>query len=73
MPVDDLMAECPLKQEIRATLNGLYSRSHLSMRDTFLKRLRQGLEKQGKTLADLSLPDSSENVLARILIDKAGE
>lgn len=62
-----------LPQELRATLNGLYSRTHLSMRQTFLRRLTKGLEKQGKTLADLPLPDASEDVLANVLVEKAGE
>ncbi len=70
----DVYAVRRLPQEIRATLNGLYSRSHLSMRDTFLKRLRQGLEAQGKKLEDLPFPEStSEEVLEGVLVDKAGE
>jgi len=68
----DIYAVRKLPQEIRATLNGLYSRSHLSMRETFLKRLEQGLATQGKELGDLPLPDSSEDVLSRVLVDKAG-
>ncbi len=44
------------------------------MRETFLRRLSQGLEKQGKTLADLPLGQgkSDEEVLSQILTDKAG-
>ncbi|MFQ5505650.1 MAG: hypothetical protein ACE5F1_12770, partial [Planctomycetota bacterium] len=61
-----------LPQEIRATLNGLYSRSHLSMRQTFLKRLRDGLGKQGRTLADLSATQSSEQALGKVMTEKAG-
>lgn len=63
-----------LSQELRATLNGLYSRSRHSMRDTFLQRLEKGLEQQGKTLCDLQIPDSSpEEALSGILVEKAGE
>ena len=63
-----------LPQELRATLNGLYSRSRRSMRDTFLKRLEKGLEQQGKGLNELQLPDSSpEEALTDILVEKAGE
>ena len=70
----DIYAIRHLPQEIRATLNGLYSRSRLSMRETFLRRLSQGLEKQGKTLSDLPLGDgiSDEEVLSQVLTDKAG-
>ncbi len=62
-----------LPQEIRATLNGLYSRSRLSMRRTFLRRLQRGLTEQGKTLAELPLPEASEDVLAKFLVDKSGK
>ncbi|MAE75674.1 MAG: hypothetical protein CMJ85_02250 [Planctomycetes bacterium] len=62
-----------LPQEIRATLNGLYSRSHLSMRGTFLKRLVQGLTEAGKQLKDFSLPDASEDVLGDLLVDRSGK
>jgi len=70
----DIYAIRHLPQEIRATLNGLYSRSRLSMRETFLRRLSQGLEKQGKGLADLPLGQgvSDEEVLSQVLTDKAG-
>ncbi len=62
-----------LPQEIRATLNGLYSRSHLSMRKTFWTRLQKGLEKAGKSLEDLHLPETTdEEVLGKFLTDKAG-
>lgn len=69
----DIYLVTKLPQEIRATLNGLYSRTHLSMRETFLRRLTRGLEHQGKTLDDLPLPTSSEDVLANVLVEKAGE
>lgn len=70
----DVYAIRHLPQEIQATLNGLYSRSRLSMRETFLRRLRQGLEQQGKTLADLPLGEgrSDEEVLSQVLTEKAG-
>jgi thymidylate synthase ThyX len=62
-----------LPQEIRATLNGLYSRSHLSMRDTFIKRLQQGLEDAGQTLADLPLAEAGEDALSQLLVDRSGK
>ncbi|GEM_PF-2100430 len=62
-----------LPQEIRATLNGLYSRSHLSMRETFWTRLQKGLKKAGKSLEDLHLPETTdEEVLGKFLTEKAG-
>ncbi|PIE24617.1 MAG: hypothetical protein CSA62_01955 [Planctomycetota bacterium] len=62
-----------LPQEIRATLNGLYSRSQLSMRDTFIRRLRQGLEDAGQRLSDLPLPQSQEDALSDLLTDRSGK
>jgi thymidylate synthase ThyX len=62
-----------LPQEIRATLNGLYSRSHLSMRETFWTRLQKGLEKTGKSLEDLHLSETTdEEILGQFLTEKAG-
>lgn len=67
-----------LPQELRATLNGLYSRSRLSMRETFLARLEKGLAEQGKTLDDFAAEldgagTSPEDVLDRVLVEKAGK
>ncbi len=61
-----------LPQEVAATLNGVYSRSSKSMRDQFLDRLKKGLEAQGKTLADMPLPASSDP-LSEVMADKAGQ
>ncbi len=75
-PHADIYAVRRLPPEIRATLNGLYSRSHLSMRETFLRRLEKGLAAQGRSLADLvrALPErDAEDVLGGVLVDKAGE
>ena len=69
----DVYSVRKLPQEIRATLNGLYSRSRLSMRETFLRRLEKGLEEQGKRLEDLPLPAASEDVLSDVLVDKSGK
>lgn len=64
-----------LPQEVAATLNGVYSRSHLSMRDNFLARLRKGLEETGRSLEDedLELPAPHEDILTSVMASKAGK
>lgn len=67
-----------LPQELRATLNGLYSRSRHSMRKTFLDRLEKGLDEQGKSLASFAddldaAGESPEAVLDHVLVEKAGK
>lgn len=67
-----------LPQELRATLNGLYSRSSLSMRQTFLDRLSKGLAEQGRSLADFArdfeaADKSPEDLLSSVLVEKAGK
>jgi len=64
-----------LPQEVAATLNGVYSRSHQSMRDNFLTRLRKGLEESGKSVEDdgLELAAPAEDVLTSVMASKAGK
>lgn len=67
-----------LPQELRATLNGLYSRSRHSMRKTFLDRLEKGLTEQGKTIEEFAREldaggTSPEDVLDTVLVEKAGK
>ena len=62
-----------LPPEVAATLNGVYSRSRLSMRDQFLDRLKKGLEQSGTDLESLEIPDAPEDFLARVMADKAGK
>ncbi|MCA8970847.1 MAG: FAD-dependent thymidylate synthase [Planctomycetes bacterium] len=74
----DIYVVRALPQELRATLNGLYSRSRHSMRRTFLDRLRQGLESQGRTIEDFvaeleTKGEGAEDLLAGVLVEKAGK
>lgn len=62
-----------LPPEVAATLNGVYSRSQLSMRDNFLSRLEKGLGEAGKTLEELDLAEPKQDVLSEILADKSGK
>lgn len=62
-----------LPPEVAATLNGVYSRSQLSMRDNFLARLEKGLEETGRSLEDLDLAEPRRDVLTEILADKSGK
>ena len=62
-----------LPPEVAATLNGVYSRSQLSMRDNFLERLKKGLADSGRTLDDLQVPDAMPDVLSSVLADKSGK
>ena len=62
-----------LPPEVAATLNGVYSRSQLSMRDNFLARLEKGLEETGRTIEDLELAEPRRDVLTAILADKSGK
>ncbi len=62
-----------LPPEVAATLNGVYSRSRLSMRDQFLDRLKKGLEATGQSLEDINIPDEQQDYLAGLMSDKAGK
>ncbi len=62
-----------LPQEVAATLNGVYSRSRLSMRDQFLDRLKKGIESAGTSFEDAEIPDPPEDFLGKVLSDKAGK
>jgi thymidylate synthase ThyX len=62
-----------LPPEVAATLNGVYSRSRLSMRDQFLDRLKKGIESAGTSFEDAEIPDPPEDFLGRVLSDKAGK
>lgn len=62
-----------LPPEVAATLNGVYSRSRLSMRDQFLDRLKKGLEATGQNLEDINIPDEQQDYLAGLMSDKAGK
>ena len=54
-------------------MNGVYSRSRLSMRDQFLDRLKKGIESAGTSFEDAEVPDPPEDFLGRVLSDKAGK
>jgi thymidylate synthase ThyX len=62
-----------LPPEVAATLNGVYSRSSLSMRDNFLSRLRKGLAETGRSLEDLDIAPPARDLLTEILADKSGQ
>jgi len=62
-----------LPEEVRATLNGLYSRSHLSMRDALLSRLKKGLEEQGQSLESLAVPEERPDAAAGFLTERSGK
>jgi thymidylate synthase ThyX len=62
-----------LPPEVAATLNGVYSRSSLSMRDNFLQRLTKGLAETGRTLDDFEIGDAAPDVLSSVLADKSGQ
>ena len=62
-----------LPPEVAATLNGVYSRSSLSMRDNFLSRLKKGLEESGRSLDDLDIDEPPPDVLSDVLGDKSGK
>lgn len=62
-----------LPPEVAATLNGVYSRSSLSMRDNFLRRLTKGLEESGKSLEDLEIAEPPDDILSEVLADKSGK
>ena len=69
----DIYVVRDLPPEVAATLNGVYSRSRLPMRDQFLERLKKGLEATGRSLDDVEIPDEGEDFLASVLSDKAGQ
>jgi thymidylate synthase ThyX len=62
-----------LPEEVRATLNGLYSRSHLSMRDALLSRLKKGLEEKGLSLEALAIPEARPDQAAEFLAERSGK
>ena len=62
-----------LPEEVRATLNGLYSRSHLAMRDALLTRLKKGLEERGLTLESLAIPEQRPDAAAGFLTERSGK
>lgn len=62
-----------LPPEVAATLNGVYSRSHLSMRDNFLQRLQKGLAESGRRLEDLAIDEPASDVLGEVLADRSGK
>ncbi|MHC4850443.1 MAG: FAD-dependent thymidylate synthase [Planctomycetota bacterium] len=64
-----------LPQEVAATLNGIYSRSHKSMRDNFLDRLKKGLGEAGKSFEEeeVELPAPVEDVLTGVMASRAGK
>ena len=62
-----------LPQEVAATLNGVYSRSSLSMRDNFLERLKKGLAATGKDLDSIEVPPTQADLLTSVMADKAGQ
>ncbi|MEM7200793.1 MAG: FAD-dependent thymidylate synthase [Planctomycetota bacterium] len=62
-----------LPPEVAATLNGVYSRSHLSMRDNFLQRLKKGLAESGTSLDAMDLGDVEPDVLTDVLADRSGK
>jgi thymidylate synthase ThyX len=61
-----------LPPEVAATLNGVYSRSHKSMRDNFLDRLVKGLAEQDRSLDDLEFPEPKADLLTQVMADKSG-
>ena len=61
-----------LPPEVAATLNGVYSRSHKSMRDNFLDRLVKGLREQGRSLDDLEFPEPQADLLTQVMAEKSG-
>ncbi|MHC5066335.1 MAG: FAD-dependent thymidylate synthase [Planctomycetota bacterium] len=62
-----------LPQEVAATLNGVYSRSSLSMRDNFLERLKKGLEEAGRSLDEFEVSSVEEDLLSDVMADKSGK
>ncbi len=62
-----------LPQEVAATLNGVYSRSSLSMRDNFLERLKKGLDEAGRSLEDFEVSALQEDLLSEVMADKSGK
>jgi thymidylate synthase ThyX len=72
-PHADVFLVRNLPAEVAATLNGVYSRSPKSMRDNFVERLEKGLEKVGKSLADLELGPVATDQLSAVLADRSGE
>ncbi len=62
-----------LPPEVAATLNGVYSRSALSMRDNFLERLHKGLAASGRTLADLPLGGGGSDAITAVMADRSGQ
>jgi len=69
----DIYCVHDLPPEVAATLNGVYSRSQLSMRDQFLDRLKMGLESTGQDLEDLDIADAGPDYLDGLMSDKAGK
>ncbi len=69
----DIYLVSNLPQEVAATLNGVYSRSQMSMRDNFLARLRKGLEETGRNLEDLDLQNPQQDFLSEVMANKAGK
>jgi thymidylate synthase ThyX len=59
-------------EEVTATLNGVYSRTHLSMRESFLSRLEQGLAEAGTSLDEITLPEQTPDAAAAFLTDRSG-
>ncbi|MGE3878482.1 MAG: FAD-dependent thymidylate synthase [Planctomycetota bacterium] len=65
-----------LPPEVAATLNGVYSRSPLSMRDNFLERVRKGLEISGKSLEEMLAREPARDggdLLSELLADRSGQ
>ncbi|MBI5850375.1 MAG: FAD-dependent thymidylate synthase [Planctomycetes bacterium] len=74
-PHADVFVVRNLPGEVAATLNGVYSRSPLSMRDNFLERLKKGLELAGKDF-DATVDadaDAGKDVLSELMADRSGQ
>lgn len=74
-PHADVFVVRNLPGEVAATLNGVYSRSPLSMRDNFLERLKKGLEVAGRDFdATVEANDApSTDVLSELMADRSGQ
>ncbi|MCC6783986.1 MAG: FAD-dependent thymidylate synthase [Planctomycetes bacterium] len=74
-PHADVFVVRELPGEVAATLNGVYSRSPLSMRDNFLERLKKGLELAGRDFE--ATVDASEgpaqDLLSELMADRSGQ
>ncbi|MFO1053449.1 MAG: FAD-dependent thymidylate synthase [Planctomycetota bacterium] len=74
-PHADVFLVRNLPPEVAATLNGVYSRSPLSMRDNFLERLKKGLELAGKDLESVVAqnPVTATDLLSELMADRSGQ